>query len=115
MSPKDAVTQSRTLNPEGVPGRLAFVIRFGAEPFLHDHKALREEMPAAAGELWQEHRVVFSRPDGRPLDPRADYEEFKELLTETGIDDHRLYDGSRDTTETLDSRTARAQRRRRIR
>lgn len=70
-------------------------------PFLHDHKALQEEMRAAARELWQEHRVVFSRPDGRPLDPRADYEEFKELLTEAGIDDRRLYDGSRHTAGTI--------------
>lgn len=29
-------------------------------------------MRAAGGELWQEYDVVFSRPDGRPLDPRAD-------------------------------------------
>lgn len=58
-------------------------------------------MRAAAGELWQEHRAVFSRPDGRPLDPRGDYEEFKELLTEAGIDDRRLYDGSRHTAGTI--------------
>ncbi len=43
-------------------------------------------MREAAVELWQEHDVVFSRPDGRPLDPRADYEEFKELLKEAGIE-----------------------------
>ncbi|WP_179500324.1 hypothetical protein [Streptomyces sp. WZ.A104] len=29
---------------------------------------------------------MFARPDGRPLDPRRDYEEFKELLAEAGID-----------------------------
>lgn len=59
-------------------------------PFLHEHKAGQEQLRAAAGELWQEHAVVFSRSDGRPLDPRADYEEFKELLKEAGIDD-RLF------------------------
>ncbi len=58
-------------------------------------------MRAAGGELWQEHDVVFSRPEGRPLDPRADYEEFKELLGEAGIDDRRLYDGSRHTAGTI--------------
>lgn len=58
-------------------------------------------MREAAGELWQEHDVVFSRPDGRPLDPRVDYEEFKELLKEAGIDDRRLYDGSRHTAGTI--------------
>lgn len=58
-------------------------------------------MRAVAGELWQENDVVFSRPGGRPLDPRADYEEFKELLGEAGIDDRRLYDGSRHTAGTI--------------
>ncbi|MFF9591840.1 tyrosine-type recombinase/integrase [Streptomyces sp. NPDC014646] len=70
-------------------------------PFLRDHQARQDEMRAAAGELWQENKVVFSRPDGRPLDPRQDYEEFKELLTEAGIDDRRLYDGSRHTAGTI--------------
>lgn len=42
-------------------------------------------MRAADGELQQEYDVVFSRPDGRPLDPRVGYEEFKELLGEAGI------------------------------
>lgn len=58
-------------------------------------------MRAAAGDLRQEHKVVFSRPDGRPLVPRQDYEEFKELLAEAGIDDRRLYDGSRHTAGTI--------------
>lgn len=30
----------------------------------------------AAGELWQEDEVVFARPDGRPLAPRQDWQEF---------------------------------------
>ncbi|MGW1354833.1 tyrosine-type recombinase/integrase [Streptomyces sp. NPDC002409] len=70
-------------------------------PFLVDHQARQDETRAAAGDLWQEHKVVFSRPDGRPLDPRQDYEEFKELLAEAGIDDRRLYDGSRHTAGTI--------------
>ncbi|WTT93943.1 3-deoxy-7-phosphoheptulonate synthase [Streptomyces sp. NBC_00076] len=31
VSSEDAVTQSRTLYPEGVPGRLTFIIRLGAK------------------------------------------------------------------------------------
>lgn len=38
-------------------------------PYLREHKARQEEMRAAAGEEWQEHKAVFTRPDGRPLDP----------------------------------------------
>lgn len=46
-------------------------------------------------------RRAFARPDGRPLDPRQDWDEFKELLEEAGIDDRRLYDGSRHTAGTI--------------
>ncbi|MFB6984110.1 tyrosine-type recombinase/integrase [Streptomyces scopuliridis] len=70
-------------------------------PYLREHKAQQEELRAAAGDQWQEHGALFTRPDGRPLDPRADWEEFKELLAEAGIDDRRLYDGSRHTAGTI--------------
>ncbi|WP_369186077.1 tyrosine-type recombinase/integrase [Streptomyces sp. R08] len=70
-------------------------------PYLHAHKAQQEEMRAVAGDAWQEFDALFTRPDGRPLDPRADWEEFKELLEEAGITDRRLYDGSRHTAGTI--------------
>ncbi|NEC84971.1 tyrosine-type recombinase/integrase [Streptomyces sp. SID12501] len=70
-------------------------------PYLHEHKKQQEEMRAVAGDEWQEYNALFTRPDGRPLDPRADWEEFKELLQEAGITDRRLYDGSRHTAGTI--------------
>lgn len=70
-------------------------------PYLIEHKAQQEAMRAAAGDEWQEHNALFTRPDGRPLDPRADWSEFKEILAEAGIDDRRLYDGSRHTAGTI--------------
>lgn len=68
---------------------------------LSDHKAQQDEERQAAEETWEEHDVLFARPDGRPLDPRADWEEFKDLLAEAGLDDRRLYDGSRHTAGTI--------------
>ncbi|KOV81942.1 integrase [Streptomyces sp. NRRL WC-3618] len=70
-------------------------------PYLHAHKKQQEEMRAAAADEWQEFDALFTRPDGRPLDPREDWEEFKELLEEAGITDRRLYDGSRHTAGTI--------------
>jgi len=70
-------------------------------PYLYEHKKQQEEMRAVAGDEWQEFDALFTRPDGRPLDPRADWEEFKELLEEAGITDRRLYDGSRHTAGTI--------------
>lgn len=70
-------------------------------PYLRDHKEQQTALQAAAGEEWQEFNAVFTRPDGRPIDPRDDWEEFKELLEEAGISDRRLYDGSRHTAGTI--------------
>ncbi|MFH9611403.1 tyrosine-type recombinase/integrase [Streptomyces sp. NPDC017448] len=70
-------------------------------PYLRDHKEQQTALLVAAGEEWQDFDAVFTRPDGRPIDPRADWEEFKELLEEAGISDRRLYDGSRHTAGTI--------------
>ncbi|MFV6032326.1 tyrosine-type recombinase/integrase [Streptomyces sp. NPDC056264] len=70
-------------------------------PYLQEHRAQQAEDRAAAGDLWDDHDAVFTRPDGRPLDPRQDWKEFKELLEEAGISDRRLYDGSRHTAGTI--------------
>ncbi len=68
-----AFTSPRTkksTNPVPIPP--AFI------PYLIAHKAQQDELRKAAGELWQEHQAVFTRADGRPIDPRDDWEEFKE-------------------------------------
>ncbi|MFE6001466.1 tyrosine-type recombinase/integrase [Streptomyces sp. NPDC056454] len=70
-------------------------------PYLRDHKEQQTAQQTAAREEWQDFDAVFTRPDGRPIDPRADWEEFKELLEEAGISDRRLYDGSRHTAGTI--------------
>ncbi|MFF6891320.1 tyrosine-type recombinase/integrase [Streptomyces microflavus] len=70
-------------------------------PFLREHKAHQDAARAAADELWEDTDAVFSRPDGRPIDPRADWQEFKDLLEEAGLSDRRLYDGSRHTAGTI--------------
>ncbi|MEU5282848.1 tyrosine-type recombinase/integrase [Streptomyces sp. NPDC020755] len=70
-------------------------------PYLRDHKEQQDAVRGAAREEWQEFDAVFTRPDGRPIDPRSDWEEFKELLEEAGISDRRLYDGSRHTAGTI--------------
>ncbi|WP_406116968.1 hypothetical protein [Streptomyces anulatus] len=90
-----------SLRPKTRKSREAVPIPPVFVPFLRDHQARQEALRAAAEELWREHDVVLSRPDGRPLDPRADYEEFKELLKEVWIDDRRLYDGSDHTAGTI--------------
>jgi integrase len=53
----------------------------------------QQERASAGDDVWQDNDLVFCRPDGRPIDPRDDWKEFKELLKEAGIDDRRVHDG----------------------
>lgn len=69
-------------------------------PLLTALRETQAEERAAAGELWEDHDVLFARADGRPIDPRQDWEEFKELLAEAGISDRRPHD-SRHTAGTI--------------
>jgi integrase len=56
---------------------------------------------AAAGEAWNDWVLVWCGPDGRPIDPHDDWEEWKALLAEAGIaKDPRLHD-ARHTAGTL--------------
>jgi integrase len=69
-------------------------------PLLKAHRKdqLRERL--AAGELWEEHDLVFCQENGRPIDPRMDWEEFKDILTAAGLRDARVHD-NRHTAGTL--------------
>ncbi|WP_443048245.1 tyrosine-type recombinase/integrase [Streptomyces sp. H39-C1] len=69
-------------------------------PLLAAHRLQQEVDKAAAGEMWEEHDVVFARPDGTPISPRDDWQEFKDLLKEAGLRDARPHD-SRHTAGTI--------------
>lgn len=58
---------------------------------LRSHKASQAAEKLAAGENWTDHDVVFAEPDGRPLDPRRDWDEWASLLAEAGVAHHRIH------------------------
>lgn len=108
--PKDCTAHAKTC-PERVGGGLVFREPKGKNkrlapippplvPLLRAHRAeqLRERL--AAGELWEEHDLVFCQPNGKPIDPRQDWEEFKDILIAAGLRDARVHD-SRHTAGTL--------------
>lgn len=53
-----------------------------------------------AGSEWQEGGWIFTQPNGKPLDPRRDLDEWKELLAEAGVPEVRLHD-ARHTAATV--------------
>ncbi|WP_405677274.1 site-specific integrase [Streptomyces sp. NBC_01511] len=69
-------------------------------PVLRAHRKeqLRERL--AAGQLWEENDLVFCQKNGRAIDPRHDWDDWKNILTAAGLRDARVHDG-RHTAGTL--------------
>jgi integrase len=70
-------------------------------------RALREQLDRQqkaaeqAGDMWKnEWNLVFTRPNGRPIDPARDWATWKRLLEQAGVPHARLHD-ARHTAATL--------------
>lgn len=53
--------------------------------FLRAHRAEQARERLAAGNLWEDSDLVFCQPNGRPVDPRADWQEWADILKSAGI------------------------------
>lgn len=67
---------------------------------LSAHREAQDKEREQAGSLWQDGGWMFAQPDGKPLDPRSDHNEWKALLTNAGVRDARLHD-ARHTAATV--------------
>ncbi len=67
---------------------------------LREHKAAQDAERERAGELWTDLDLVFAQATGRPIDPRADWLEWKQLLRGAGVREVRVHD-TRHTAGTL--------------
>jgi integrase len=67
---------------------------------LMAHEKAQAAERELAGNLWHESDFMFTQPNGKPIDPRADHDEWKALLTDAGVRDARLHD-ARHTAATV--------------
>ena len=67
---------------------------------LRTHRVAQATERLAAGSMWTDSGVVFTGPNGKPLDPRADHREWQRLLRKAGVPAARLHD-ARHTAATL--------------
>lgn len=61
---------------------------------LREHRQAQRAERLAAGPLWEQPfdaPLVFAQPNGRPVNPRADWGQWKALLAEAGVRDDRLH------------------------
>ncbi|MBB4906388.1 tyrosine-type recombinase/integrase [Actinophytocola algeriensis] len=67
---------------------------------LMEHEATQADERELAGDLWYESDFMFTQPNGKPLAPRSDHNEWKALLAEADVRDARLHD-ARHTAATV--------------
>jgi site-specific recombinase XerD len=53
--------------------------------FLRAHRAEQARERLAAGDMWEDSDLVFCQPNGRPIDPRADWQEWAHILKSAGV------------------------------
>jgi integrase len=67
---------------------------------LHRHKAAQLGERMLAGSEWQDEDLVFAQVNGRPIDKKADYDDWTRPLQAAGVRHVRRHDG-RHTAATL--------------
>ncbi|WP_220505086.1 site-specific integrase [Microbispora sp. H10830] len=69
-------------------------------PILREHKKRQDAERAEAGQLWEDHDLLFPTRQGRPMERSEDYKMWKALLRQAGVREARLHD-ARHTAGTL--------------
>lgn len=81
-------------------GKRGIVLPDQLYSLLVQHREQQLQERERAAELWEESGWMFAQPNGRPIDPRRDLDEWKSLLAEAGVRDARLHD-ARHTAATV--------------
>ena len=91
----------RARRRESKAGRRTVAIPGPLVDLLLPHRDVQEQERGAAGSVWEDHGFVFAQPNGRPIDPKADYQAWKDLLEEAGVREARLHDARHTAATTL--------------
>jgi integrase len=86
------VKSKKGRRPLPLPGQLFDLL------IAHEEAQAKER--EAAGSEWQGDDWMFTQPNGKPIDPRADHDDWKALLAEADVRDARLHD-ARHTAATV--------------
>ncbi len=88
------------VEPKSRAGRRTIKLPDALRDALRAHRVRQAEQRLSAANVWEDHGFVFCQPNGRPIDARRDWLEWKALLKAAGVRDARLHD-ARHTAATL--------------
>lgn len=81
-------------------GRRGFALPNELFDLLLQHEQVQLLEREHAGTQWQDADWIFTQPNGKPIDPRRDHDEWKAVLAEASVRDARLHD-ARHTAATV--------------
>lgn len=81
-------------------GRRSVAVPDELYELLMQHEQAQQRERVHAGTAWHDGGWIFTQPNGRSLDPRRDWDEWKSILQEAGVRDARLHD-ARHTAATV--------------
>lgn len=81
-------------------GRRGIVLPDRLYDLLMSHEEQQAKEREQAGSEWEEGGWMFTQPNGRPLDPRRDQDDWKDLLSAANVREARLHD-ARHTAATV--------------
>ena len=82
-------------------GRRGIVLPDQLYALIEQHRLAQDAEREHAGTEWQEGGWMFAQPNGKPLDPRRDQDEWKALLREAAVREARLHDARHTAATTL--------------
>jgi integrase len=82
-------------------GRRTVVLPDPLFDLLTAHMAAQEKEREHAGTEWHDDGFMFAQENGKPIDPRNDWDEWKSLLKEAGVRDSRLHDARHTAASVL--------------
>jgi integrase len=88
------------VEPKSRAGRRTIALPVQLVDALRAHRTAQLAERMRAGSEWTDHGLVFTQPNGRPIDPRQDWGAWKRLLGAASVRDARLHD-ARHTAATL--------------
>lgn len=94
------LTGGLILKPPKGKGKRTIPIPAELVDALRAHREVQDLERMMASGAYASHGLVFAEPDGSPIDPARDWQQWKELLKSAGVRDARVHDG-RHTAATL--------------
>ena len=88
------------VEPKSRAGRRTISLPTPLTEALRAHRTAQREERLRAGSEWQDHGLVYTQVNGRPIDPRSDHRQWQALLKRAGVPPARLHD-ARHTAATV--------------